>query len=136
MLCTNAAGSLERFAKCPAGSVETHRRVIRRDAKAVGNLLKRLILKLHSQEHLAIFGFHGLGDLFDAVAYLLKQFFINHHFCLALSGEPFPELGAGCPLAVVVDQQIPEDSVKPRHDLFFVAHGICRTECLQVGCLE
>jgi hypothetical protein len=102
----------------------------------MGDLRQRFILKLHSQEDLAVFGFHGLGDLFDAVAYLLKQFFINHHFRPAFSGEPFPELGAGCPLAVVVDQQIPEDSVKPRHDLLFVAQGICRTECLQVGCLE
>ncbi|MCI0407564.1 MAG: hypothetical protein L0191_03205, partial [Acidobacteria bacterium] len=88
MLCTDAAGNLERFAKCPAGSVETHRRVIRRDAQVVGNVLKRLILKLHPQEDLAIFGFHGLGHVSHAAAHFAKQFLVYRGLRFGFAGKP------------------------------------------------
>jgi len=89
VLRAHPAGSLEGFAQCPASSVKTHRGIVDRDAEIAGDLLQRLILKLHPQQDLAVLRFQGLGQVIHTAADLAKQRLIYRGLPIAFAGEPF-----------------------------------------------
>lgn len=134
---TDSARFLKPGAQCLAGSVKPDRSVVRCDAEVTRNFMKGLISKLYPQKDLAVFVLQSIGHVFDTATHLSKQFrIINHSDCFGLVGQMFLEKSRSSPATIVVNEQVAEKLVKPRHDLFFVTNGRGFGDCSQKRCLK
>lgn len=133
----DAAGGLKRFAECPAGSMEPYGGVIGGHTKVARDLRERLIPQLHPQDHLVVFVLQILSYVFDTVTHLTKQLFvIDHGLRFDFRSQTFPQAAVGRPPPIMVDEQIPKQLIKPRHDLFFFANGPGVGDRSHIACLE